>query len=387
MQSIHWHETLSRLAALAALAPSSHNCQPWHLVGLSRQRHEAEMGPLPAAEATHTLLICIDRPRALRALPTLEREMRMSVGGFASLLVNLLRIEGFGVTVQWLDADWAAATATGRWRLGAAEPVMVLGLASAPDREALTDHPLAQWIASRHTVRSPYAPADEALAAALRPATCLPYRLSHRHRWTTVPLGPQLDRLARFYRQHAAEDFRHGAAWRETYTHLHFGGARRAAACGAGSGMAIEGLLGPLPAWRRRLMQVALHPRVLARLGPMGLHARIGHDFEQLVQHSATVWALLQNSEGTTADERRTHLLAGEAVIDCWLAATRDGLAMQPISVTLQHPPIEQALRALLGVDTPVLFIARVGHPIAAPPAPRLRRATASFCQFDFSSP
>ena len=393
----HRTETLTRLAALAALAPSSHNCQPWRLVGLSRQRFDSEMGPLrPAGEqdgqplaagATHTLLVCIDRQRALRALPTLEREMRMSVGGFSSLLVNLLRIAGFGVRVHWLTPGWTPATASGRARLGKDEAVMVLHLSGSPESAETMDHPLTHWIACRHTMRSPFADTPDRLGPAPRPGTCLPHRLGHHGRWKAVPHGPLLSRLAAFYREHAAEDFRHGTAWRETYNHLHFGGAANAAADGHGVGMAIEALFGPLPAWRRRLMQTVLHPQVLARIGPLGLHARIGRDFEQLVQHSAGVWALIQDDGGAAVDERRAHLLAGETVLDSWLAATRDGLSMQPLSVTLQHAPIELALRRLLGVDQPVLFIARVGMPVNASTPPRLRRATATFCQFDFSSP
>jgi hypothetical protein len=82
------------------------------------------------------------------------------------------------------------------------------------------------------------------------------------------------------------------------------------------------------------------------------------------------------------------HLLAGERVTELWLSATRDGQAMHPLSVALQHPEIETRLRTLLGCSSPVLFIARIGRPAAHDlPAPRYRRAPQAFCSLEFAAP
>lgn len=398
MNPSHWNNALTRLALMAALAPSSHNCQPWRLVGVSSRRFEREMAPLETEDedeestvalATHSLLVCIDRQRTLRALPALEREMHMSVGGFASLLMNLLRLSGFSVAVQWLPPRWQAMKAIGRERLRDAEAVLALHLSGPVGGPPNLLHPLEQWIAKRTTVRGPFvAEAATGQGSGVQPATCLPHRLGACGRWQAVPPGPPLNRLAAFYREHAVEDFRHHQAWSETYAHLHFGGAQRAAAQGQGLGIPIEALFGPLSAWRRRVLQSALHPRLLPLLGPLGGHARLGRDFEHLVQHSAGVWLLVQDDRTHAAhDERRNHLLAGEAVIDSWLASTRDGLAWHPLSVALQHAAVAAALGRLLELDAPVMFIARVGQPTNHPAWPRLRRAASSFCQFDFSRP
>lgn len=383
MNATDWSSVLSRLAATAALAPSSHNCQPWQLIGLCRAEFEVDMQPAPHTSEgwSHTLLVCIDRRRALRALPSLEREMRMSVGGFASLLLNLLRLSGFSAQVHFPDTGWQAATLRGRARLAGSEPVLMLYLGEPPGGVQPVTHPLLQWIAQRHTVRGPYVRG----ATPAPGSACLPYRLApdDGFAWRYVLPGALFDHLCSFYRHHAAQDFRHGAAWRETYRHLEFSGQP----CGgSGVGINIQSLFGPLPAWRRRLYQAVLHPAVMRCVGPLGLHARMGRDFESLVRSSAGIAYLCSLHDG--GDERRMHLLAGERVTEIWLSATRDGQAMHPLSVALQHPEIEAQLHTLLGCGRPVLFIARIGTPAERGlPAPRYRRAPQAFCSLEFAAP
>jgi hypothetical protein len=383
MTAANWNSVLSQLAAMAALAPSSHNCQPWRVLGLARADFEAEMEPAPpvGGDWSHALVVSIDRSVALRALPSLEREMRMSVGGFASLLLNLLRLSGFEAWPRILAPRWQPATARGRQRLAAAEPVLVLHVAVSADGVQPLTHPLARWIAERHTARGPYVPAPQQPPA----AGCLPHRLAPADgfAWHHVPRGALFDSLGDFYRRHSVQDFRHGAAWRETYRHLEFSGVPGA---GGGTGIDIQSLFGPLPAWKRRMYQAVLHPVVLGIAGPLGMHARIGRDVEGLVRSSAgLVYLCGPDADG---DERRAHLLAGECVTDYWLSATRDGQGLHPLSVALQHPHIEAELRALLGCSRPVLFIARIGTPAhGTAPGSRRRRAPQAFCSLDFTAP
>lgn len=377
-----WNTELLRLAAAAALAPSSHNCQPWRLIGMCRSGFEADMqaGVVPGLpDWSHGLLVCIDRRRALSALPSLRREMYMSVGGFATLMLNLLRLSGFGVQVELVEPSWQAATASGRARLADAEPVFMMYLSEPPEGIRPVTHPLAQWVAQRRTDRGPYLPG----VPAGMPVTCLPHRLVEDGGlvWRQVLPGALYDQLCGFYRRHAREDFRHGAAWRETYRYLEFSAAPQVE---AGVGMNIQSLFGPLPAWKRRFYQFLLHPQVMGIVGPLGLHARIGRDFEGLLRSSAGIAFLVAEPDGQ--DERRSHLLAGEQVADFWLALTRDGRGLHPLSVALQHPEVEAELRSLLGVTQPILFIARVGSPAASAPAFRYRRSPQAFCSFDFMS-
>ncbi|MDT8997735.1 hypothetical protein RQP53_00435 [Paucibacter sp. APW11] len=371
-------QLLRSIIATAALAPSSHNCQPWSVRCLDREQYEAIAPDLPpSGEWTLALLLGIDRRRALAALPALEREMRISVGGFASLLLNLLRLTGFGVRLQWLPKGWQCRQEQ--------EPLLAL-LLEVPAQPTTSQHPLWQWIARRHTVRGPFLPAARSAPLPADQA-CLPYHLACSAdaatlHWHFVQGGELLERLAGFYRIHAAEDFRHGAAWRETYRHLDF-----SAATGPRprSGIHIDRLFGALPDWQRRLYQFALHPTVMRLAGPLGLHRRVGRDFESLVRQSAAIAYLC--AEPGIGDERRQQLLAGERITELWLRVTRDGQSLHPLSVALQHPRIEQQLRQLLGCDTAVLFIARVGSPAApASPPPRYRRAPDSYCSFEFSA-
>lgn len=365
------HQVLSHIAATAALAPSSHNCQPWAVQCLARTAFEALSPPADetAGDWTHALVVGIDRRRALSALPALAREMHLSVGGFASLLLNLLRLSGFGVQTQWLPEGWRDGTPH--------EPVLAL-LLTLPGTATTGSHPLWQWIAQRHTARGPY------LRGPLRPPDeqCLPHRLADGDaalHWRYVHQGDALDALGGFYRRHAAQDFRHGAAWHETYRHLDFSARARNA---SGTGMNIQSLLGPLPAWQRRLHQLAWHPLAMRLAGPLGLHRRVGREVESLVRSSPAIAYLCADRHAP--DARRLHLLAGERITELWLGATREGQSMHPLSVALQHPQIEQALRALLVCEHPVLFIARLGTPATrSVPAYRYRRAPEAFCAFE----
>lgn len=371
---------LSRLAGLAALAPSSHNCQPWRLHGVARAGFEADLLPSAPRDAgwRHVLLVGIDRRHALSALPSLEREMLMSIGGFASLLLNLLRLSGFHVQSRFIERGWQPATARGRARLRGSEPVLALFLCEPPAGAQPLAHPLAQWISYRYTVRGPYLPSG----AQAPGGTCLPHRLADDAglAWKQVLHGTLFDQLCEFYRRHAAEDFRHGAAWRETYKHLDFSEAPRH----GGTSINIQSLFGTLRPWRRRMFQLLLHPAAMPLTGPLGLHRRIGRDVESLIRSSDGIVYLC--AEGDPTDDRRTHLLAGEQVIELWLAATRDGQALHPLSVALQHPWIEAELRKLLGCKPAVIFIARFGIPAApANPSLRCRRRAEAFCSFDFA--
>lgn len=382
LSPMQWSTTLSQLAATAALAPSSHNCQPWRVIGMCRSAFESDMQAKAAPDAlprwSHALLVCIDRRRMLTALPSLKREMYMSVGGFATLMLNLLRLSGFGVQADLVEPSWRAATSAGRARLAESEPVFVMYLSEPPSGVQPVTHPMAQWVARRRTERGPYAP-DKPICM---PGTCLPHRLAQDSglTWRHVLPGTLFDDLCGFYRRHAAQDFRHGAAWRETYRYLEFSAAPQVE---AGVGMNIQSLFGPLPAWKRRFYQAVLHPWMMRVTGPLGLNARIGRDFEDLLRSSAGIACLCGPPGGD--DERRSHLLAGERVADFWLGLTRDGRALHPLSVALQHPEVEAQLRALLGLEQPILFIARVGAPAgAAAPVFRYRRSPRTFCSFDF---
>ncbi|AOZ02115.1 hypothetical protein BKK81_22645 [Cupriavidus sp. USMAHM13] len=363
-----WPGSLSDLLALAALAPSSHNCQPWH-VSLLHARGPSAIG---GAGTPGRLVISIDRRRALDALPALRTEMSISVGGFAAILLNLLRMAGWPAEARWLtgapEAHGVHLVPVVQIDLGAR------GVAACP--AALRR--LAAALRRRRTARGVYG--GEVDFGALTGSDLLPHSLAGAAqavpmRWQAVRHGERHSRLSAFYRRHAARDFVHRAAWRETYRHLVFSDAARAP---HGTGINIQSLFGPMPAWRRQLHRVLLHPALLATLGPLGATARIGTHLEWLIRSSPTVLVLSSPATGATPGR---DLLAGEAVVRLWLAAGEAGLSLHPLSVALQHPDLSELLGGLLGCADPLLFIARAGRPLQdGDPHHRYRRAPADFC-------
>lgn len=355
------------LLALAARAPSSHNSQPWRVRRVALPQRWAAPGPW-----TQALSLELDPARCLRALPSLQREMLISLGGFAAILLNLLRLSGWPVKAVHLDPD------------GSAEgPLLLLlgahALAERADPAGLLR--LSRALRLRHTERGPYLP-HQGLRFHLEAGDSpLPHTLELDGQgpclcWQALYAPPARAELADFYARHGARDLTHPKAWAETYAHLSFAGEQ--AQPQASQGIAIERLFGPLPAWRRRLLQLLLHPLCLHGPGGWAVTAQAGRQLHALIMSSP---ALLYLSAARAADTALEGLRAGESIARLWLAATDAGQALHPLSVALQHEDLAQGLAGLLGCRDRVLFIARAGTPQQPMcQAHHRRRAPAAFC-------
>lgn len=353
---------LKPLLALAALAPSSHNSQPWHVRALSllQEGEPADEAQLQLSPGW-PLALCLelDHQRRLQALPSLQREMLISLGGFAAILLNLLRLSGWAVE----------ACSMGRHTSG-----VLLRLGSGPRPERADPAALArltQALQRRQTERGPYR-AEQPLRFDCN-ERLLPHGLglsSATQHWRLLDDAAGRGAVAAFYAEHAARDLLHRSAWSETYAHLHFG-ADTDAAAGAQQGIAIERLFGPMSPWRRRSLQLLLHPALVARLGPRGMAARAGATLQALIGSSP---ALLYLAGPPTHEPAAALLQAGARIADLWLLAASHGQALHPLSVALQHEDLRRRLSGLLGCSEELLFIARAGTPREPLPAPRHRR-------------
>lgn len=341
---------LSTVLAQAELAPSSHNCQPWRITGIGPGTgHPA--GQLLTERHPAGLVIDIDPQRQLRAVPTLAREMRLSVGGFSAALLHLMRYAGWDVqaTIH---------------RQGDAGPCVVLTIPPVADvgsADPAAYGRLADLLARRRTERSLYCrgrPAGVDAEPRLLPVALAGGGHLPRLHWRRVD---DPGRLADFYGRCAGRELAHDACWQELYAHLRFGSARRP---GDGTGIAIEQLMGPLSAWSRRLLQAVLHPRGLALGGPL-VRRIVAKRFERalstLVRESATLYVLCATPGRSTAVG---DLVAGQEMLDLWLRLTAVGLGMHPLSVALQHEDLRGELGRALGCREEILFIARAGAPL-----------------------
>ena len=335
------------LLGYAIVAPHSHNLQSW-VVDLS--------------EPDQILLRC-DLGRLLPETDPYSRQIMMSHGTFLELLDMAARERGHRTEITLFpEGAFGAQQLDGR-------PVARVRL--RPDVSAVRD-PLFAQVLKRHTNRSAYdlarpvpAAAWHAMAAAVQP---------HELRFGFAGLEqPQALALQRAV---AAE------AWRiemvtprtimESYKVLRVGADEVA---------------------RHRDGLTLMDPMVVL-LDRVGLfdrsHPPAAEDFattSQIKDFNAkldsTPGFLWMVSEG---NDRVTQVNAGRAFVRVHLAATAQGVALQPLQQALQEYA-EQAqthaqIRRLLGADAPgqtLQMWARVGYAPQVPPAPR--RALDAFIQ------
>jgi hypothetical protein len=327
------------ILSYAILAPHSHNLQSW-LVDLS----------VPGQ-----MLLRCDLQRLLPQTDPYSRQIMMSQGTFIELLDIAARERGQRTEITLFPEGAFAADKLD------ARPVALIRL--VPDASVAKD-PLFAQILRRHTNRAAYDPARavsadawNAMADAVRPNT-LRFGFA----------GTDQPQMLAQQRAVAAE------AWRiemvtprtimESYKVLRVGPDEVA--------QHRDGLtlLDPTVVWMSRL---GLFDRSKAP-GPddYATTSQIKDFAKKLESTPGFLWMV------TEGNDRATQVAAGRAYARVQLAATAQGVVMQPLQQALQEYP-EQAvphaqIRKLLGATEPgqtVQMWARVGHAPAAAPAPR----------------
>ncbi len=327
------------ILSYAILAPHSHNLQSW-LVDL---RSEGEI-----------VLRC-DPQRLLPETDPFSRQIMMSHGTFLELLDLAARERG-----QRAEIALFPEGAFGPERIDA-RPVARVRL--VPDATIAKD-PLFAQILPRHTNRNVYdlarpvpSAAWQAMADAVRP---------HDLRFGFV--GPDKPEMLARQRAIASEAWKieltTPRAMLESFKVLRVG-AREIAEHRDGLS-----LTDPMVVMMTRLglfdRSRAPAPDSMATTGQIT-------DFSQKIASTpAFLWMVTQGND------RATQVNAGRAYARVQLAATAQGLAMQPLQQALQEYP-EQAkpyaeIHSLLGAERPATTVqmwARVGYAEPAGPAPR----------------
>lgn len=381
MAALALSDKIKRAANWAGLAPSSHNCQPWRLVGCDRNFYARNLDPSARARFPwrRALVLGIDHSQALSALPSLQREMRMSVGAFALLFYNFLRLQGIKVKPRLLAQSWEPATPLGTSKLRSCEPLMVffIGDQAQPAPAGKLKH-LVELVQRRRTLRVPFLKRlDARLPAAID--RVLPYELARTKAlsWHRLDRPQEVERLAQFVAEHAERDLSHREAWQETYRYIDFSGRRGQI---EDVGFNIQQLMGPIPPWKRAWYRWALSPALMPISVRLGMARKIAAQIGVLMAQSAALYYL--EYSGPAADHREQELLAGGSMLALWLAATEKGLALHPVSVVLQHAEIQRRFQSLLGQAGEIWFFARVGEPVESSPTHfRYRRRVEDFLQ------
>ncbi|WP_165975659.1 RedV protein [Actinomadura rubrisoli] len=371
---VRFADALDEGLAVAGLSPSSHNCQPWAVAWLPgvRARRAAAKTIAPdgpdAAAGREYVLLALDRDRRLGALPAHADEMLISCGVYWRVLRRALAAQGWRVSGQ--SALRPGAPLRGLDLPAAWEPLCVAEFqpGGAPDESVRELRDLAR---RRRTNRAPYTSENvdpKTLDALARPpgapgADGTPVLIRH------LTSHLDLERFAGFVARNGGRDFAHRDAWRETHSFIRWSDAEASA---RGDGFTFAHLFGPLPAAQWWLRRAALAPATMGVLRLAGYPRFLAGQLARVVRTSPAIALMtLAVKEPAPPDL----LCAGGALADYWLGATREGLALHPISIVLQHEDLRGELRARFGLTGRPFFVARLGHPAAAfPSSPRRPR-------------
>ncbi len=337
------------------LAPSSHNCQPWRVISLPCNQSNDYLSSVCSERTTDcgTVVIGLDEQAMLKSLSALKNEMYMSLGGFATLLLNFLQFQGIGVEVCFA-ADRLESGFSDKYGF---TPELIFILSdelSASDKNAYQD--LLAVVNQRYTLRCAYhVMSNSAFSGVLK------YSLSSQSddlSWVSCH-GDKIEAVCTLMQEEGHRDFSHKKSWSETYRFIDFSAGTESL---SGTGFNIQQLLGPTSLMMRFFYKIILSPYCMPVTKLLGLPNAIAKDISQLIK-TGNHLVYLKRSQ-TTADNK-TKILAGEKLLDYWLVLTRSGAALHPLSVLIQHPIINTRLHTVLSEADEILFIARTGKPFS----------------------
>ncbi len=359
----HLSARIGQAVEIARWAPSSHNCQPWRLLPISRSTGERYVKEQGKAGKTAWVVLALDRSRELKALPSLETEMYLSCGMFLGLFWEAMVAQGVDCRVGWPRQDWLEG------ELGELEddlgltPLVVLALEPQGETDSVVLSRLHEAALNRRTLRGPYdseaLPQDtlERLLATRWPSTITGNSLN-----ITIEQEPTwVARTANLVRRYASRDFSRYRVWRETYRYIHFDES-----ASAEDGFYLSNLMGPVSDQRRNLMRWLLNPKVVQVLRFVGVPRLMARQLAGKVEHSPQ---LLTASLPGEEQSPRSLVQAGTRLMELWLQAHACGLAFHPISVLLQYDDSRHDLQEILAPTERIVFFARLGK--GAPPAGR----------------
>ncbi|MFD6286010.1 RedV protein [Streptomyces sp. NPDC060205] len=405
-----FEHALREAAGIAALSPSSHNCQPWGVAwptGRDARRAVERLvdeAPADGPEAPtgifvgsgtgggatdEYVILALDRERELTSLPAHAVEMLVSCGAYLQVLLRSLTLQGWSTDrIHFVEPLTGGRAGRAEGRTGVADaragggydagrplgdtwPVSWSPLCAVRlRRTGEADGGLAELrrtALARRTNRAPYRP-DAVEPAVLDGLSAPSAGVAKGADVTVRHLVADSDRaaFAGLVARHGGRDFSHRQAWRETYSFVR---RDEAEAHALGDGFPLSQLFGPLSTPRRHALRLALAPTTMRALRHAGYHRVLARQLARVVGPSPVVVAmgLTDASPGVEATVR-----GGARLAEYWLRATEAGLALHPVSVVLQHDDVRKELQDQLGLPGRTFFVSRLGHPLTDfPRSPR----------------
>lgn len=305
---------------IARFAPSSHNCQPWQINVISVDNNRMQFD------------ILFEQSRLLTGLPSLNREMYLSCGVFSEYLLQALKYLGFKVKSYWCG-DTAQLL----------QVEAQLQLQSASDKEALAR--LELLVKTRRTLRFPYH------------STNLPeeliYQVKHNFNGNiAIHSGTgTMKMVACLVKYYARLDFSDRKAWSETFDYICFDEKAERE-----DGFYFSSLFGKTSYWFRWAFRLVLHPTNHRMYSFFGLPNIIAKNFAKLIREDGYVITL------TVVNESPKSLFsAGRDLGRISLVVQGIGWSMHPLSVLVQHDEPRGQLSDCLGLNQPLVYVARLG--------------------------
>jgi nitroreductase len=329
-----------RVLQCAIHAPNSHNAQPWLI----------ELTP------DNAMRLYIDRSRLLPATDPAARQIHISQGTFLELVDIAARQFGHRAEIRYFpEGEYSSTQIEDR-------PVSAITLHPQP---GLTPDPLFAEIARRRTNKRPY---DR--TRALTTAELVEMQSASKDNeisWRITTDAAQRREIARMCKEAMAIEVSSPERNRETAHWFRFSD-RELQEKRDGFGIAQSGTEGVKKWIAERFVlsrERAANPRgAFAQGAVTAIEAQAG---------SASVFAALVSKTNTRMDQIRT----GRAYARVHLAASRLGVAMQPLSQLLEEyaemAALQQRMKQTLQVEDTdtVQMLFRLGYARPAPPAPR----------------
>ncbi len=371
-------EGLQRALEIASFSPSSHNSQPWEILVVTGEQRRSMLREwlrtraaacISSESEAAWLIVALNRERCLRALPAFKLEMNLSCGAYVESLLLGLWVQGLRASVAWVNSGTIGRPPVKEDWPDAWHPLVIVevGRYCQPVSDELKTEVAA--LPRRITNRGPYAGktiSQECVRTLINAGSRVFPESGSALKVSLIRDRRSLKRLGAFIAETAGVEFENGQVWQETYRYLRFGGDKGE---GTVTGLPVQQLFGPMPACLRWVLKWVLAPASMRWLKYAGLPGLLSSRLGSLVA-AGPMFVLLAFKDDQP--DLALQLAAGGCLLGVWIAATRAGLALHPVSVILQHPQLRSRFQKEFNFAGRVFFVARAGVPLREfPPAPK----------------
>lgn len=375
---------LNQAINLAKFAPSSHNSQPWQIALVKSQSGKEIIDKfcnLGEINADYYLILSLNQERCLNSLAAHDLEMSLSCGAFLESLTIALASQNLQAIPSWYNSSINSNPLPESIALPSTWiPISIIAIGRA--QEVIGNDIAKEKVAffqKRITNRGPYQKIQipAALIQKLKTSQSFSFpEIHHQCQITLIEEPNQIEQVGTFFKSHSRIEVTEPSVWKETYQWMHFGEGKIQQ---AEDGLPVTQLLGSLSPLSQQVYKVLLSPPSVRLLNSVGLADYIASEYAKLIEDAPLLVYFNFNSEDPSL---KTQLGGGALWLNFCLNATAAGLAVQPMSVVLQHPDIRSCFQEKFYLPSGRgFFFCRIGYPVVSfPPAPKKKNPCQEVC-------